>query len=197
LAALIGTVGSVSSGQLQVPALPILIPLGLALMAVAVLVLHRRRALAPGRLVATWATSWYAVAVLGATMLPLDIAWGPGAGGPELFRFLLVPFLDMRVDDFILNIFMLVPLAAALRVVTGVRDRRRVVLTGFLISLSIETIQALLLVFLHGDRWADVNDLMGNTLGAWLGWTLIQTPVVARALDRWSVTRQPEPSTRS
>jgi glycopeptide antibiotics resistance protein len=187
----------VPSGQLEVPALPILIPLGTALMVAAAVVLHRRRALTPGRLVAAWAAGWWAVAVLGATMLPLDIAWGPEAGGPELFRFLLVPFLDMRVDDFILNVIMLLPLAAALRVVAGVRDRGRVVLTGFLLSLSIETIQALLLVFLHGDRWADVNDLMGNTLGAWLGWTLIQTPVVARALDRWSVTRQPEPSTRS
>ncbi|GAB2614870.1 hypothetical protein Aab01nite_27020 [Paractinoplanes abujensis] len=185
------------SGQLQVPALPILIPLGTVLMVTAVVVLRRRRALAPGRLVAVWAAGWWAVAVLGATLLPLDIAWGPEAGPPELFRFLLVPFLDMRVDDFILNIIMLLPLAAALRVVAGVRDRGRVVLTGFLISLSIETVQALLLVFLHGNRWADVNDLMANTLGAWLGWLIIQGPAAARRLDRWALTRQPAPLTRS
>ncbi|MBM2623305.1 VanZ family protein [Actinoplanes sp. LDG1-06] len=181
------------SGQLEVPALPILIPLGTTIMVVTVVVLLRLRALAPGRLIAMWAAGWYAVAVLGATMLPLDIAWGPEAGSPELYRFLLVPFVTMRVDDFLLNVIMLVPLAAALRVVAGVRDRRRVVLTGFLISLTIETTQGLLLFFLHGNRWADTNDLIANTLGAWLGWVIIQAPAAARALDRWSVARRPEP----
>ena len=185
------------SGQLEIPALEILIPLGTALMVAAVVVSLRRRALSPGRLVATWAAGWYSVAVVGATMLPLRIAWGPGAGDPEFFRFLLIPVVTMRVDDFILNIIMMLPLAAALRVVAGVRARRRVLLIGFLISLSIETIQGLLLVFLHGDRWADVNDLMANTLGAGLGWLIVQAPAVARTLDLWSAARQPEPLTRS
>ncbi|MDY7083576.1 MAG: VanZ family protein [Actinomycetota bacterium] len=186
------------SGRLEVPALPILIPLGVVLMVLASVVAHRRRVTAPGPLFAAWVAGWYAVAVVGATMLPLRIAWGPEAGGPELYRFLLVPVLTMRVDDFILNIIMTVPLAAALRVVAGIRDRRRVVLIGFLISLSIETIQGLLLVFLHGDRWADVNDLMANTLGAWLGWLIVvRGKGVARTLDRWALLRQPEPLTRS
>ncbi|MGK5677705.1 VanZ family protein [Actinoplanes sp. URMC 104] len=179
------------SGQLTVPALPILIPLGVALMVAAALVLHRRGALTPGRLGVAWAAGWYAVAVLGATFLPLHLAWGPATGEPELFRILPVPILSMRVGDFILNIAMTVPLAALLHLVAGVRSRRRVVLTGFLLSAAIESAQLLLLLFLHGNRWADVNDLIANTLGAWLGWLafrrLLRVPAVARTAARWSV----------
>jgi len=170
-------------------------------MVAAVLVLRRRRALTAGRLGATWFAGWYVVAVLGATMLPLDISWGPWAGDPELFRILLVPIVTMRPDDFVLNIAMTLPLAAVLRLVFGVRERDRVVLVGFLLSLTIELTQGLLLVFLHGHRWADTNDLIANTLGAWFGWLLLQRllrrPAVARAVRRWTVVRQPEPLARS
>lgn len=189
------------SGRLEIPALPILIPLGVALMVVAVVVLRRRRALTPGRLGAAWFAGWYAVAVLGATMLPLVVAWGPRAGDPELFRILLIPIVTMRPDDFVLNVAMTLPLAVVLRLVAGVRDRDRVVLAGFLLSLSIELTQLFLLVFLHSNRWADSNDLIANTLGAWLGWValgrLLRRPATARAFDRWTLARHPEPLTRS
>jgi glycopeptide antibiotics resistance protein len=166
-----------------------MIPLGVALMIVAALVLRRRGELTRGRLVSWWLAGWYAVAVLGATMLPLRLAWGPGAREPELFRILVIPYVTMRVDDFVLNILMMLPLAAALRVVFGVRDGRRVVLIGFLISLTIETAQLLMLLFLNGTRWADTNDLIANTLGAGLGWLALQRLSRRR--------RQTEPAVRS
>ncbi len=174
-----------------------MIPLGIALMIVAALVLRRRGELTRSRFVAVSLAGWYAVAVLGATMLPLRLFWGPGAGEPELYRILLIPFVTMRPDDFVLNVAMTLPLAAALRVVFGLRDRGRVVLTGFLLSLGIETTQLLILVFLHGNRWADTNDLIANTLGAWLGWLalrrLLTVPAVRELLER----RQAEPAARS
>jgi glycopeptide antibiotics resistance protein len=80
----------------------------------------------------------------------------------------------MRPDDFVLNIAMMLPLAALLHVVFGIRDRRRVVRTGFAISVAVETVQLFLILFLHGNRWADTNDLIANTLGAWLGWLAVQ-----------------------
>jgi glycopeptide antibiotics resistance protein len=96
---------------------------------------------------------------------------------------------------------MTVPLAAVLRLIAGVRERDRVVLIGFLLSLSIEVIQLLLLIFAHSNRWADSNDLIANTLGAWLGWLvlrrLLRRPAVANAFDRWTLAPQPEPSPRS
>jgi glycopeptide antibiotics resistance protein len=157
-----------------IPALPVLLPLGLVLMGVSVAVLRSRNALTPWRVAATWLASWYAVAVLGATMLPLDLDWGPYAGDPQLFRIILVPILEMRPDDFVLNTIMTLPLALVLRLAFGIADRGRVVLIGFLGSLTIETTQAVLVLVLHGNRWADVNDLCSNTLGALLGWYALQ-----------------------
>ena len=159
-----------SPEQITVPALPVLLPLGLALMALSWAVLRRRGMPTRWRLGAAWAAGWYAVAVLGATLLPMRLAWGEGTGGPELFRIILMPLTTMRVGDFLLNIVMTVPLAAVLHVVFGVRDLGRVVLAGFALSAVIEVTQGILVLTLHGNRWADVNDLIANVLGAWLGY---------------------------
>src|SRR4029453_7800224 len=124
--------------QLDVPALPILLPLGIVLMAVSGVLLHRRGLLSARRLATAWLAGWYAVAVIGATLLPLHLAWGPGAGPAELYRIILVPLITTRGDDFLLNIVMTLPLAAVLFLVFGVREKRRVVLVGFLVSLAVE-----------------------------------------------------------
>jgi glycopeptide antibiotics resistance protein len=173
-----------------IPALPILVPLGIVLMVVSAVVLRRRGELDPWRLGACWLAGWYAVAVLGATMLPLPLSWG--AGDPELYRILWLPIATMRPDDFILNIAMMLPLAALLHVVFGVRDRRRVVRTGFAISAAVETVQLFLILFLHGNRWADTNDLIANTLGAWLGWLAFQRLLRHEGIRR--VARRASPS---
>ena len=158
--------------ELYLPALPILLPLGAVLMIGSAVLLARRGLASPGRLGAAWLTGWYAVAVLGATLLPMRLAWGAAAGDPELSRIILVPLVMMLPGDFVLNIVMTVPLAAVLYLF-GVYDRRRVVLTGLLLSVGIEVLQAVLVLTLHGNRWADVNDLIANTLGALLGFALL------------------------
>lgn len=160
------------SDQLHVPALPILLPLGVLLMAVSVRRLRRRGLLTAARLGTAWVAGWYLVAVIGATLLPLRLSWGAGAGSPDLFRIILVPLTTMRLDDFVLNVAMTLPLAALLHLVAGVRDGRRVVLIAFLLSVAIEVTQGVLVLTANGDRWADVNDLIANTAGAWLGHVL-------------------------
>lgn len=155
--------------QIDVPALPVMVPLGIVLMAVSWAVLRRRGPLTAWNLGATWAGCWWAVAVLGATMLPLHLGWGAFYGEPGYYRILPIPVYDMRPSDFALNIVMTLPLAGLLHVIFGVRDRFRVVLIGFLLSLTIETTQLILDLTLQGTRWADVNDLISNTLGAYLG----------------------------
>jgi glycopeptide antibiotics resistance protein len=185
--------------QLDIPALPILLPLGLALMIWSWGALRRRGLATARRLATAWAAGWYLVAVLGATLLPLHLAWGAGAGALELYRIILIPVTTMRVDDFILNIVMTLPLAALLHLVLGVRSRARVVLTGLLLSAGVEVIQAVLLT-LHGNRWADVNDLMSNTLGAFLGYLawrrLLRVDAVRRSVPDWMPAAQcrPEPA---
>jgi glycopeptide antibiotics resistance protein len=181
------------SHQLDVPALPILLPLGSLLMVVSWVLLHRRGLLSARRLATAWLAGWYAVAVIGATLLPLHLAWGPGAGPPELYRIILVPLITMRVDDFLLNIVMTLPLAAVLYLVFGVRERRPVVLVGFLGSLAIEITQAVIDLAWHGNRWADVNDLTSNTLGALLGFLIFRRALrsahLRRLLRPWSLVR--------
>lgn len=162
------------TAQIEIPALPVLLPLGVTLMVVFAVLLHRRGLVSPPRLLVGWFAGWYAVAVLGATMLPMHLGWGADVDGPDLYRVLWIPVLDMRPLDFVLNTIMTMPLATVLYLVFGVRSRRRVVLTGFLLSLGIESTQLMLLLTLDGNRWADVNDLMSNTLGTWLGYLLLR-----------------------
>jgi hypothetical protein len=158
--------------QITIPALPILLPLGVTLMVISGLVLRRRGQLDARRLAVAWFAGWWAVAVLGATMLPMPLAWGPGAGDPDPYRIIFEPVLSARPVDVVLNTVMTLPMAALMYLMFGVRDRRRVVLTGFLLSLAIELTQAFLVLALHGNRWSDVNDLMSNTLGAVVGYLL-------------------------
>jgi glycopeptide antibiotics resistance protein len=160
--------------QIDVPPLPVMVPLGVVLMIVSWLVLRRRGPLTAWRLGAVWAGCWWAVAVLGATMLPLHLGWGAYTGEPGYDRILPVPLITMRPSDFVLNIVMTLPLAALLRMIFGVRDRSRVVLIGFLLSLTIESTQLVLALTLQGTRWADINDLISNTFGAYLGFLAVQ-----------------------
>jgi glycopeptide antibiotics resistance protein len=165
------TVDLVPPDQIDVPALPILLPLGSGLMLLSWALLLRRRSLTLPRLLTAWVAGWYAVAVIGATLLPMHLEWGHEPyRGYEMYRIIVVPLITMRPSDFVLNTVMTLPLAALLYLVAGVRSKRGVVLAGFLLSLTIELTQGVLDVTLHGTRWADVNDLLSNTLGAWLGY---------------------------
>jgi glycopeptide antibiotics resistance protein len=159
--------------RLDIPALPVLLPLGVLLMVVSVVVLHRRGELTPLRLAVFWLAGWYAVAVIGATMLPMSLAWGPGAAPPDLSRILWVPIIDMRKRDFLLNALMTVPLATLLYLVFGVREWGRVVRTGLVLGAAIELTQLTLLLTLNGQRWADVHDVVSNTFGAAFGYVLL------------------------
>jgi glycopeptide antibiotics resistance protein len=67
------------------------------------------------------------------------------------------------------------------------------VLVGFLISLTIELTQAVIDLAWHGNRWADVNDLASNTLGALLGflifWRIMRSARARRVVRGWSLVR--------
>jgi glycopeptide antibiotics resistance protein len=175
-----------------VPALPVLLPLGVLHMLVSWLVLRRRGEPTVRRLGAVWLAGWYAVAVLGATLLPLEVSWGADAGPTEYFRINPIPLTRLRVSDFVLNVLMTLPLAAALAVVAGVRDRRGVLRAALLLSAGIEVVQCLLILALHGNRWAEANDLIANVLGAYLGHLafrrLLRRPALRQAVESASPT---------
>jgi glycopeptide antibiotics resistance protein len=155
-----------------VPALPILLPLGVLLMAVSWFLLRRRGLLTPVRLAACWLAGWYAVAVLGATFLPMHLS--PGSA-PELFRINPIPLYDVRPSDFVLNVVMTLPFAGVLHVLFGIRDKIQVIRLGLLLSASIEITQSVLFLTVHDNRWAEANDLISNVLGVYLGYLAFAT----------------------
>ena len=78
----------------------------------------------------------------------------------------LIPFIGMIGDwkNSILNVLLFIPLGAMLPVLWNkFRTRRYTVLFGFGTSLTVELLQ--MLTF----RATDINDLITNTLGAYLG----------------------------
>ncbi len=102
------------------------------------------------------------------------------AGAPELpyiyprLNINLIPFWDVTngarayLINSGLNILLFVPLGFILPLLwKEFRSRRAICLTGFLLSLGIELAQLL------NFRVSDVDDLIMNTLGAWLGYELL------------------------
>ena len=102
------------------------------------------------------------------------------AGAPELpyiyprLNINLIPFWDVTngarayLINSGLNILLFVPLGFILPLLwKEFRSRRAMCLTGFLLSLGIELAQLL------NFRVSDVDDLIMNTLGAWLGYELL------------------------
>lgn len=86
-------------------------------------------------------------------------------------RLTLVPFLDMISGpiDTILNVILFVPLGFFLPLLYKKYHRfSRVILTGFLFSLSIEIVQ------MFGRGATDINDLITNTLGTCLGYYIYE-----------------------
>lgn len=102
------------------------------------------------------------------------------AGAPELpyiyprLNINLIPLWDITngagayLVNSGLNILLFVPLGFILPLLwKEFRSRRSMCLTGFLLSLGIELAQLL------NYRISDVDDLIMNTLGAWLGYELV------------------------
>ena len=70
------------------------------------------------------------------------------------------------IKDYILNVFMFVPLGFALPFIWNKANLWRVVLVGFLCSLFIEFAQGFMM------RISTIDDVINNTLGALLGYLL-------------------------
>jgi glycopeptide antibiotics resistance protein len=87
----------------------------------------------------------------------------------------LIPLATLTLEDVktsLLNIFMMMPFGFALPFITNFRMKRVVVL-GLLLSIVIELLQ-LITGFMANTtfRVADINDLIFNTVGAAIGYTL-------------------------
>lgn len=94
-----------------------------------------------------------------------------GIGGLVVFspKVVITPFVDMvngPVDTF-LNIVMFIPMGLFLPLMFDrYRTMKRVLFAGFVLSAMIECVQ------MFGMGYSDINDLMTNTFGSFIGYKL-------------------------
>lgn len=129
----------------------------------AYLVLNRIRLHSLNRAAAYCVFSFYLVAVYALVGMPCITYIRPG------LNLNLIPFAGMidGLKSTLLNVALFIPLGLLLPLIWNeYRSCRRTVLFGFGMSLAIELLQMLTL------RATDINDLMTNTFGTFLGFLL-------------------------
>ena len=124
-----------------------------------------------GHIIASFVFCFYLIGILTMTGVCIKGAFSP--------RIVYIPFVDMIRGpvDTALNILLFVPLGFFLPILYEKYDRiSKVVLVGFLVSLSVEIAQ------MFGTGATDINDLITNTIGACLGFGLYK--LVHRAIPK-------------
>ena len=156
--------------------------LGPPLAAYLVLVLVRRRRWTALGTACRLAAGAYAAVVLYLTLFPIDVDFGFLRFYSSWYDSLnLVPVTTIDTLSFRLNIAMTVPLGAFVALLRERPKLWQAVLVGLTSSLAVEVLQLVQVMFFHGFRSVDVNDLIANTLGCVIGY-LVASPL--RRYDR-------------
>ena len=160
--------------QFEIPAAPVLAPLWIVVVVAATAWLQRRQLVSPGRMTTVLLAATYGVAVLAVTLLPLQVATGVHGNQAAWYEKInLVPVLTIDLTTFVLNVVMTVPLGMLAPLLVRVETRGRAALVGLLFSLVIELTQAATNIGFSSGRTGDVNDLLANTAGTLLGWSVL------------------------
>lgn len=156
----------------QVPVLPVVIPLGLALFAILILGLRARRLLSLPRAAVAAALSIYVAGIVANTIFPIFLD-APGSGEPWVPSLALIPFVDYEVEDALVNVAVFVPLGVLIPLLVARPRWRSVLAISAGASLSIELLQLAAQRFFGGGHIADINDFIFNVAGAALGYALL------------------------
>lgn len=125
----------------------------------------------------------YLCCVLYLTILPIDLTLD--------FKWLyhesitvdygnIIPFEDLlknrngAMKEILLNIIMTVPFGFLTSIIALKPNIIKALTSTFILSLSIELIQLLMTIFLLNHRAFDVTDLITNTLGGIIGYTIFK-----------------------
>ncbi|WP_201289964.1 VanZ family protein [Erysipelothrix urinaevulpis] len=132
------------------------------------------------RIILNTCTLGYFCAVIDVTIFPIPISkagllfYEEIAGIRQLSDIILLkPFQNVFSKQFLLNIMMTIPLGI-LWYYHGYNFKKSM-LFSFLFILSIEFIQLILAYSINLDRYFDINDLIANSIGFVLGYTLIRS----------------------
>ena len=117
----------------------------------------------------------YLLSVIHLILFPIDVNIGLYANqAPWYSSINFIPIITIDLKTFILNIVMLVPFGMYLPLINSKFDStKKVARMAVIISLSIEILQSIISVTLGNGRTSDINDIIANTLGAVVGYILI------------------------
>jgi hypothetical protein len=166
----------------EVPVLPVVVPLGVLVLAFLLWRLHRRAAITAPRVAVAVVVSVYVAGVVANSLFPVFLG-KPGGGTAWWEVPYLTPVVGYEVRDLVENVAVFVPLGFLLPLlVARATSLPRVVVSGFLISLTIELLQWVNAVTVQGGHAPDVNDLLSNTLGTPLGYGLYRLALLLPVL---------------
>ncbi|MDK1326454.1 VanZ family protein [Arthrobacter sp. zg-Y1143] len=165
----------------EITAYPVVIPLAVVVFTVLLWRLHRRGDLTVPRVLVSAVMCVYGAGVIGNTLFPIQFAAG---SSPRWGSLNLVPLQNAEWDDILQNILVFIPLGMLLPLISRIRSAPRVLLVGFLVSLTVELLQYANAVLWNGGHVADVNDLLANTGGAPLGYGIYRGMLLLPAFRR-------------
>lgn len=117
----------------------------------------------------------YLLSVIHLVLFPIDVNIGLYANqAPWYSSINFIPIITIDLKTFILNVIMLIPFGMYLPLINNkFNSAKKAAKMAFLISLSIEILQCTIGATLGSLRSSDVNDIIANTLGAVIGYKLI------------------------
>lgn len=179
----------------EVPVLPVVVPIGGAVLAVALWHLHRRGRVTAARATVALALGVYAAGIVANTVFPIFLDKPSRAARWTQFVN-LTPGSGYELADAAMNVCVFVPLGALLHLVVPHWPWWRALAAATAVSLSIELTQYVTANLLGGGHISDVNDLAFNVLGAAVGIGLLaglsRVAVTAHLIERfrWSQPQQ-------
>lgn len=119
--------------------------------------------------------SIYLMCVIQLVFFPIDVNIGKYANLTPWYKTInFIPILTIDVKTFVLNIIMLMPFGVYLPLLNRKFDSlKNVAYHGFFLSLFIEVFQMMIRIIFGNGRSTDINDLIANTVGAILGYIVI------------------------
>ncbi|SEU09198.1 VanZ family protein [Paenibacillus sp. NFR01] len=119
--------------------------------------------------------SIYLLCVIQLVFFPIEVNIGKYANLTPWYKTInFIPLLTIDIITFILNIIMLIPLGVYLPLLhKKFESLKNVAYSGFFLSLSIEVLQMMIRIICGNGRSTDINDLIANTVGAVLGYIVI------------------------
>ncbi len=173
-----------SSPFQQVPALPVVIPLGVVLFVLLVWRLRHRGLLTVPRAAVAAALAVYAAGIVANTIFPIhldkpprDEDWTPGLA--------LIPFHDYEIEDALTNVVIFIPLGILIALVLARPTWLKVIAVAAATSLVVELSQLGAQYFVAGGHIADVNDFLSNVVGGAVGYGVVVLLALVPGLGRF------------